>query len=120
MIAEIRFPYNKNFVNFEIICKFFDKQRGLNRSLLKSGVSFWWSFGSNSAWGSIETTTIGKTHPTLEMLLKISLMGRKTLYLSEISPSFMNKKSWANYESHESAISRGTFFTTFWSWNSAG
>ena len=26
-----------------------------------------WSFGSNSTWGSIETTTIGKTHPTLRL-----------------------------------------------------
>ena len=24
-----------------------------------------WSFGPNPAWGSIETTTIGKTYPTL-------------------------------------------------------
>ena len=35
MIAEIRFPYNKNFVNFEIICKFFYKQRGLKSFLTK-------------------------------------------------------------------------------------
>ena len=30
------------------------------------GASSRWSFGPNSACGSKETTTIGKTHPTLE------------------------------------------------------
>ena len=30
---------------------------------LKRGTSSRWSFGPNSAWGSIETTTMGKTHP---------------------------------------------------------
>ena len=29
------------------------------------GASFRWSIHSNSAWGSIEPSTIGKTHPTL-------------------------------------------------------
>ena len=32
---------------------------------VKWGASLRWSFGPNSAWGRIETTTIGKTHPTL-------------------------------------------------------
>ena len=32
---------------------------------VKWGVSSRLSFGLNSAWGSIETTTIAKTHPTL-------------------------------------------------------
>ena len=31
----------------------------------KDGCVFRWSFSLNSAWGNIETTTIGKTHPTL-------------------------------------------------------
>ena len=35
---------------------------------LKWGASSQWSFGPNSAWGSIEMTTIGKTHPTLPSL----------------------------------------------------
>ena len=33
--------------------------------LLKWGASSRWSFGPNSAWNSIWTTTIGKTYPTL-------------------------------------------------------
>ena len=33
--------------------------------MVKWGASPGWSFGPNPAWGSIETTTIGKTHPTL-------------------------------------------------------
>ena len=32
---------------------------------IKWGASSWWSFRRNSAWGSIETTTIEKTHSTL-------------------------------------------------------
>ena len=34
---------------------------------LKWDVSSQWQFGSNSAWGSIEKTGIGKTHPTLPL-----------------------------------------------------
>ena len=34
--------------------------------MIKWGASSRWSFGPNSAWCSIETTTIGKTQPTLE------------------------------------------------------
>ena len=34
--------------------------------LVKLSTSYRWSFGPNSACGSIETTTIGKTHPTLQ------------------------------------------------------
>ena len=33
--------------------------------MLKWDASYRWSFGPNSAWGRIETTIIGKTHPTL-------------------------------------------------------
>ena len=36
-----------------------------NDNLLKWSALFRWSFGPNSAWGSIERTIIGKTHPTL-------------------------------------------------------
>ena len=35
---------------------------------VKWGASFRWSFHPNSAWGSMETTTIGQTHPTLTHL----------------------------------------------------
>ena len=35
--------------------------------MIKWGVSSRWSFHPISAWGSIETTTIGKTHPSLLM-----------------------------------------------------
>ena len=35
--------------------------------LTKWAASFRWSFGSNSAQGSIETTTVGKTQPTLTL-----------------------------------------------------
>ena len=33
--------------------------------ILKWSASSRWSFGPKSTWGSIETTTIGNTHPTL-------------------------------------------------------
>ena len=33
--------------------------------LIKWGVSSPWSFRPNNAWGSIQTMTIGKTHPAL-------------------------------------------------------
>lgn len=33
--------------------------------LIKWGVSSSWSFRPNNAWGSTQTITIGKTHPTL-------------------------------------------------------
>ena len=36
-----------------------------SQSVLKWGASSRWSIGLNSAWGSMKTTTIGKTHPTL-------------------------------------------------------
>ena len=42
----------------------------VTKSVLKSNInvqwsaSFRWSFGPNSAWGSIEMATILKTHPT--------------------------------------------------------
>ena len=35
------------------------------QEILMWGASFRRSFGPNSAWGTIETTTLGKTHPTL-------------------------------------------------------
>ena len=34
-------------------------------NIIKWGASSQWSFGPNSGWGSIETTVIGKTHPTV-------------------------------------------------------
>ena len=34
-------------------------------SIIKWGASSRWSFRPNSAWGSIETTNLAKTHPTL-------------------------------------------------------
>ena len=37
----------------------------LSQILQKWGASSRWPFGLNSAWGSLETTIIGKTHPTL-------------------------------------------------------
>ena len=40
--------------------------RELPRTLVKWGAYPRWSFGPTSAWNSIETTTIGKAHPTLE------------------------------------------------------
>jgi len=50
--------------------------------ILKSGLSVFFvikqsassrrSLGPNSAWGSIETTTIGKTHPTLDLNIPVN------------------------------------------------
>ena len=36
---------------------------------VKWDASFRWSFHPNSAWGNIEMTTIGKTHPTVDFLV---------------------------------------------------
>ena len=38
-------------------------------SILKWDACSRWSFGPNSAWRSIETMTIGMTHPTLTLFL---------------------------------------------------
>ena len=38
---------------------------------VKRGASSQLSFGSNSAWGSIETAAIWKTHPTLPSIFEI-------------------------------------------------
>ena len=43
---------------------------------LKWGASSRWSFCPNSAWSSIETTTIGKTHPTVEL----KIVGIRPIY----------------------------------------
>ena len=40
---------------------------------LKWGASSWWPFGPNYAWGSIETVTIGKTHPILGWVAECDL-----------------------------------------------
>ena len=40
---------------------------------IKWGASSRWSFGPNSVWGSVETMTIGKTHPNLIPLFIVSL-----------------------------------------------
>ena len=36
--------------------------------------------GQNSAWGSIETTTIGKTHPTLNFTVEPYVTVRNATY----------------------------------------
>ena len=41
---------------------------------MKWGASSRWSFRPNSAWGSKETTTIGKTHPTLYYIYLIHIL----------------------------------------------
>ena len=45
--------------------------KGQVNSKIKRGASSRWSFRPNSAWGSIETATIGKTHPTVQIWLTI-------------------------------------------------
>ena len=40
-------------------------RRDLDWPNLNGGASFWWSFRPNSAWDSIESTTILTTHPSL-------------------------------------------------------
>jgi len=37
--------------------------------MLNGGASFRWSFGPHSAWGSIESTTILTTYPSLQLLV---------------------------------------------------
>ena len=43
------------------------QERFINQSF-KWGASYGWSFHPNYAWSRIETTTIGKTHPTLQTI----------------------------------------------------
>ena len=40
-------------------------EKVLNVCVVNGGASFRWSFGPHSAWGSIESTTILTTHPSL-------------------------------------------------------
>ena len=42
----------------------------LDCDLLNGDASFRWSFRPNSAWGSIESTTILTTHPSLLLTVK--------------------------------------------------
>ena len=46
----------------KVLLMFNCRQKG---TLIKWDASFRWSFGPICAWGSIETMTIGTTHPTL-------------------------------------------------------
>ena len=63
---------------------------------LKWGASSRWSFRPNSTWGSIETSTIRKTHPTLQLLkfefissnlkkINFELSSQKNFYLKPIN-----------------------------------
>ena len=69
-------------------------------SIIKWGASLQWSFGPNSAWGSIETATIGKTHPTL--LWKADWMRNLPWYrfvwlhknLRDIYDNFLHYNQW--------------------------
>ena len=44
----------------------------LRKSFIKWGASSWWSFCPNSAWETMGMMNIGKTHPTLPIIPKIT------------------------------------------------
>ena len=45
--------------------KFEDMKTAQKVRFINGGASFQWSFGPHSVWGSIESTTILTTHPSL-------------------------------------------------------
>ena len=46
------------------------KKTSLKAEFINRGASFGWSFGPHSAWGSIGSTTILTTHPSLRQIVK--------------------------------------------------
>ena len=58
----------EEFEGESILEDFEDFVMGYNFVMIKWGVSSCWSFGPSYEWGSIETTTIWKTHHTLSLL----------------------------------------------------
>ena len=61
--------FNRNDCSYKTEKKLDETLRIIRRVFschLKWGASSRWSFGPKSVWSSIETTTIGKTHPTLQ------------------------------------------------------
>ena len=69
----------KEFYNFEInhivlpFNGFYDVySKSWLKYIIKRGASSRWSFRPNSAWGTIETTTIAKAHPTLSQRMSDS------------------------------------------------
>ena len=53
-----------------------------NILVINWGASFRWSFGPLSAWGSIESTTIVSTHPSLLEVIESELISNDTQCLS--------------------------------------
>ena len=59
---------------------------------IKLGASVRWSFGPNPTWGSIETTTVSITHPSLMFFndfTKKKLFGSKITFFSITSQIFV-------------------------------
>ena len=65
-----------------VIGKIYENHLHLTQfSFLKWGSSFRWSFGPNSAWGSLEMTAIGPRHSTLYSVKVIFVNQEKVRYL---------------------------------------
>ena len=61
--------------------------------MVKWSASIRWSFGPIFAWGSIETTTIGKTHSTLNLTVEPYVMIRNATNESNSIRSLFKKRS---------------------------
>ena len=63
--------------------------------MIKWGATSRWSLGPNSAWSSIETMIIGKTHPTLlQLVQRKPRMKRRNFGLRIWITKFLDEPSW--------------------------
>ena len=92
---------NQSFIGAKILSK------PINIAQIKWCASSLWSFRPNSAWGSIGTTTIGKTHPTLYLYTDLYAFDeffklcpgfprwvRLALYFVSVGPIFDRYRPW--------------------------
>ena len=63
---------------------------------LNWGASFWWSFGPNSAWGSLETTPIVNMHPSLVNPKWLIILNRMTFWFKI---AFGHEKAFISFKS---------------------
>ena len=64
---EMRSPFGMRKRSVRFLKWWLELNLYFSDDLINRGASFWWSFGSLSAWGSKESTTILTTHPSLKV-----------------------------------------------------
>ena len=71
LVPEFQVEFMIPVSRYDSIARFLEHLRETILTQLRKGASARWSFGPKSAWGSIETRTIGKTHPKLKTKMEI-------------------------------------------------